>query len=223
MKKETAKEVAQVKWKWPVRCYELQHTNTQWLDNPLAECEGIRSGGMCSMHVNFYVLVFFVVVVVIASVMSIVCWICVLDHSARLRHTDCLHSFAVLFNNRNNCCFLCHSAAVTDATALCTSRCLFVCVFFSHVWLSFALLFWPWNCSLSEWARTRTFGCCFLIYTCIHCNLLIFFQNARENIKRMKQEKRSQCDRTQKKTIHSMRSCKTIQCNFWMLLLATII
>lgn len=59
MKKKTAKEVAQVKWKWPVRCYELQHTNTQWLDNPLAECEGIRSGGMCSMHVNFYVLVFF--------------------------------------------------------------------------------------------------------------------------------------------------------------------
>lgn len=56
---------------------------------------------------------FCVFVVVIASVMSIVCWICVLDHSARLRHTDCLLS--VLFNNRNNCYF---SFALANAAAM---------------------------------------------------------------------------------------------------------
>lgn len=50
------------------------------------------------------------------------CWnMCVLDHSARLRHTDCLLSCGLspynfclcspFFNNRYNCCFLCHYSA----------------------------------------------------------------------------------------------------------------
>lgn len=137
------------------------------------------------MHVHFYVLVlclfvrfFCLFVCLFASSPSLAVFplmsqhrscvgiICVLDHSAHLRHTDCLlrpssHGrsmvCATLFNNRYNCCFLCHSSATWYS-------------FFSHMNFSSFLL----HCIASHCHTTtalelfvnaytaiaRIFGCC---------------------------------------------------------------
>lgn len=130
---------------------------------------------------KFYV--FFVVAFpfVIASVMSIVCWICVLDHSARLRHCQLslAHSLLILFasqpnNNRNNCYFLPSLCLIAKS----------VCSYFIRDFLPLCQCC-KWN-TFGILLASDHFGCCVLwnsfslIYTCIHCNLLIFFANARE-------------------------------------------